>query len=510
MYYLAQHDDGFIQTLLNLEFGSAEPQPGLHYFDAPPLLDKTDYHEKCLNGKHLVLNPHTGAWCFLSAEEYRVLQAINNITCPSLREHFPHIELKTLEEFIFYLYIRNIITVNRQTFITESLFDRGPLKKLGALFIVEPTKRCNLLCGYCFAECNSENQPVMSKKSALRIIELILATDFSNITIEFSGGEALLEFDFIQYFIKELNIRLASSDKKVSLAMQTNATLLDEQKLDFLMENGISFGFSLDGDEQDNNLTRKYPNGKGIYNDVIKAIQLTQSKGRSIGIISVLSQKNSHNHLQNLRSYKELGALSIKLNPIIPNGRAEENWDELAISDSEILALQQQYMEYLIEEDEPVKEDNIALMLKNLSTCMRNYRCMLSCCGAGENMFTFTPNGDIYPCARYQDNAGYRLGHIDDADMQLQNIYKDNALIMALRSRKAADIEKCQKCVYRRFCEGDCSLATYEAYAGWHHPHPRCEYYRGMYDMLFTFLSKHEELPQKLDAKLVVFNRNFI
>ena len=509
MYYISQKHDVFTSSLFAIEFGSAEPEPALCYFEPLALLNHADYHEKCYNGKHLVLNAHIGTWCFLTAKEYEILQKIDNITCRSLAERFPHIALKTMEKFLFHLYIRNVITINRHTFISKSLFEDSPLKKLGALFIVEPTKRCNLLCSYCFAGCNSEKQPVMSHKSAHRVIELILATDFDNVTIEFSGGEALLEFGFIQFFVKELNKQLASSGKTVNLTMQTNATLLDEQKLNFLLENDISFGFSLDGDEKEHNVTRKYPQGQGTYDDVAKAIRLTRSKGRSIGILSVLTQINSQNHLHNLRSYQKLGACSVKLNPIFPNGRAEENWQKLAISDSEILALQQQYLDYLVEETGPLPEDNLLQMINNLSTCMRHYRCMLSCCGAGENMFTFAPNGDIYPCARYQEEK-YRLGHIDDSDLKLQNLYKANALISDMSSRKVADIEKCRICTYRRFCEGDCSLATYEAYGGWHYPHPRCDYYHGTYEQLFSYLSRHEELPHKLDANLMIFNNSFI
>lgn len=510
MYYFSQTDDVFIQTLLAAELGSAEPEPGLHYFGDFPLLNRADCYEKCFNGKHLVLNTNTGTWCFLSAGEYKILQMIDNITFQLLQERFPANDIKTLEEFIFYLYIRNIITINGQSFIDERLFDDGPLKRLGALFIVEPTKRCNLHCSYCFAGCDSEKQAVMSEKSAHRIIELILATDFDSLTIEFSGGEVLLEFDFIQYFVKELKKKFASPGKRVYLTMQTNATLLDEQKLDFLMENNISFGISLDGNQEDNDATRKYPNGIGSFNDIAKAVQLAGRRGLALGIISVLTNKNSQNYIKNLKFYKEIGINSVKLNPIFPNGRAEENWDELAISDSEILAVQQQYLDYLIEETDPVKEGNILFMFESLSTCIRKYRCMLPCCGAGENMFIFAPDGTIFPCARDQNKNKYCIGHIDDPNIQLQNLYKDNAQIMSLRSRKVANIEKCQKCVYRRFCEGDCSLLTYEAFGDWLQPHPRCDYYQGMYGLIFSYLSKYEELPQKLDSKFMIFNRSFI
>lgn len=511
MYYFSQKNDNFVQALLVAEFGSAEPEPGLHYFGACPILNRTNYYEKCFNDKYLVLNPNTGTWCFLSAKEHEILQMIDNITFQSLQKRFTVNEIKPLEEFIFYLYIRNIITINGQSFIEECLFDDGPMKRLGALFIVEPTKRCNLHCSYCFVGCDNKKQVRMSKKSAHRIIELILATDFDSLTIEFSGGEALLGFDFIQYFVKELKKKLfVSTGKRVHLTMQTNATLLDEQKLEFFMENDISFSVSLDGAPEDNDATRKYSNGKGSYNDIEKAVQLIRCRGLSPGVISVLTNKNSQNYIKNLKFFKKIGINGIKLNPIFSNGRAEENWVELAISDKEILAVQQQYLDYLIEEADPIKEDNIRYMFENLSTCMRSYRCMLSCCGAGENMFIFAPDGNIFPCAREQNKMEYCLGHINDPNIQLQTLYKDNAQILALRSRKVVKIEKCQRCVYRRFCEGDCSLLTYETFGDYFQPHPRCEYYQGMYDLIFAYLSKYEELPQKLSNNFRIFNRPFL
>ena len=506
MYYITQTNDEFIQYLMSWEFGSVDPNPDMHYFGDAPLLSSTGYYKKCYGDKCFILNAEVGTWCFLSPEEYRILKAVDNIHYQSLKNQFPEINSEDLEELIFHLYIRNIIKINHECFMSETLFQDGPIKKLSPLFIVEPTKRCNLSCTYCFAECTDKNQPVMTEASANRIIELIFETDFEELTIEFSGGEALLEFEFIKYFVKELNKKRLSSTKKIQLAMQTNATLLNEEKLNFLLENNIYFGFSLDGNEKNNNATRKYPNGKGTYKDILKSIRLVQSKGRDVGVISVLTNKNCSEYIENLKSYEKAGIFGIKVNPIYSGGRAEDNWSELSVSDSKILKSQAQYLDYIEKEEQPVREENLSQMVKNISTCIRDYRCMLSCCGAGESNFTFAPDGNIYPCARYQNDKKYIIGNINDKSVRLQEMYKNNNLILAMRSRKIENIEKCRECVYKRFCEGDCSLATHEAFGKWNIPHPRCDYYKGIYDMLFEHISRHEDFPQKLSYTTSIVN----
>ena len=483
MYYITKDDDEFIRSLKLWEFESADPKPDIHYFGDSPLLSAKGYYEKRNGDKYFVLNVNVGTWCFLSPEEYRILKAIDNTHYQELKSQFPDIKNKDLEELIFHLYVRNIIEINHEYFISETLFLDGPVKTIGPLFIIEPTKRCNLSCKYCFADCTGEQQPSMTKETANRIIELIFETDFDSPTIEFSGGETLLEFDFIKYFVEELNKRCISSTKKIQLTLQTNATLMDEEKLDFLLENNIHFGFSLDGNEKNNDATRQYPNGKGTYRDIVKAIRLVQSKGRHVGVISVLTNKNSADYIENMKTYKELGMYAVKVNPIYNGGRADENWSDLDISDSQILEAQALYLDYFEDEEQPIIEENLSYMVNNISTCVRSYRCMVSGCGAGENYFTITSDGNIYPCARYQGDEKYIIGNINDKDIRLQELYKKSDLILSMRSRKTEKIEKCKACIYKRFCEGDCSLTAYETFGNWNSPHPRCDYYKGIYDI---------------------------
>ena len=506
MYYITKIGDEFIRSLKIWEFKSADPKPDMHYFGDSPLLSAGGYYEKRHGDKHFVLNVNVGTWCFLSPEEYQILKAADNIHYSELQNRFPEIKNEDLEELIFHLYVRNIIAIDNDYFIGETLFSDGPVRTIGPLFIIEPTKRCNLSCKYCFADCTGEKQPSMTKNDANRIIELIFDTDFDYLTIEFTGGETLLEFDFIKYFVKELNKKRRSSSKHIELALQTNATLMDEEKLNYLLENNIQFGFSLDGNEKNNDATRQYSNGKGTYRDIVKAIRLVQSKNQSVGIISVLTNKNSTEYIENMKAYKELGINGVKVNPIYSGGRAEDNWSDLEISDRQILETQTRYLDYFEKEEQPVIEENISYMVSNISTCVRNYRCVISGCGAGENNFTFAPDGNIYPCARYQDDEKYIIGNINDKDIRLQELYKKSDLILAMRSRKTEKIEKCKACIYKRFCEGDCSLSAYEAHENWNSPHPRCDYYKGMYDMLFEHISRNENLPQKMNPMLSIVN----
>ena len=46
MHYILKNDNGFTKALLALELGTADPEPGLHYFGTMPVLSKMDYYEK--------------------------------------------------------------------------------------------------------------------------------------------------------------------------------------------------------------------------------------------------------------------------------------------------------------------------------------------------------------------------------------------------------------------------------------------------------------------------------
>lgn len=96
------------------------------------------------------------------------------------------------------------------------------------------TNQCNMDCTYCY-ECNK-----MVRSTSYDVLDGIVnfivekqrSCSDKTVSIVTHGGEPLIEFDKIQYFIKRLNEKV----KNVQYIITTNATLLTDLMIDFLSQ----------------------------------------------------------------------------------------------------------------------------------------------------------------------------------------------------------------------------------------------------------------------------------
>ena len=149
---------------------------------------------------------------------------------------------------------------------------------------LQVTQNCNFRCKYCIysedtnKKQRSHSQESMSWDTAKEAVDFLLmhSIDSKDINIGFYGGEPLLAFDLIKDVVAYAE--KVFKGKKLTYNMTSNATLLDEEKIDFLIEHDISLMISLDGPKKINDLNRVYPDGSGTYDTIMKKIQLIYSK----------------------------------------------------------------------------------------------------------------------------------------------------------------------------------------------------------------------------------------
>lgn len=111
---------------------------------------------------------------------------------------------------------------------------------------LQVTQGCNFRCKYCIysEETNqkqrSHSQESMSLETAKEAIDFLLehSIDSKNINISFYGGEPLLAFDLIKDIVDYVEDLFKG--KKISYNITSNGTLLDEEKIQFLIEHDFS------------------------------------------------------------------------------------------------------------------------------------------------------------------------------------------------------------------------------------------------------------------------------
>lgn len=148
--------------------------------------------------------------------------------------------------------------------------------------ILQVTQGCNLRCAYCaysgHYEHREHTQKRMNWKMAKDAIDFLLnhSSSSDDLILGFYGGEPLLEFDLIKkciyYILQE------AEGKKVSFSLTTNATLLTDEIIETFEKYSVDLMISLDGPQEIHDRNRKYANGKGSFETVIKNVRYIKDK----------------------------------------------------------------------------------------------------------------------------------------------------------------------------------------------------------------------------------------
>jgi uncharacterized protein len=166
-------------------------------------------------------------------------------------------------------------------------------------FILKMHQRCNLACGYCYvyelADQSWRHRPRRMSEALVsvvagRIADHARAHDLDSVRIIFHGGEPLLSgpAPLVEALRK---IRAAVPARtRVDSWVQTNGTMLDAKTLDALAELDIRVGVSLDGDAATHDAERRYPSGRGSFDDVARGLELLRQRPATFsGLLCVVN-----------------------------------------------------------------------------------------------------------------------------------------------------------------------------------------------------------------------------
>lgn len=195
-------------------------------------------------------------------------------------ERFPNTELKQLYDNGYLATESNIKKFQHVYTNYLPYFMQRKINKI----TLQVTQKCNFRCKYCIysedtnKKQRSHSQESMSLETAKKAIDFLLyhSIDSNDINIGFYGGEPLLAFDLIKNVVAYAET--VFKGKNVSYNITTNGTLLDEEKINFLIEHEFNLMISLDGPKEINDLNRIYPDGSGTYDSIMQKIHLIQEK----------------------------------------------------------------------------------------------------------------------------------------------------------------------------------------------------------------------------------------
>lgn len=368
------------------------------------------------------------------------------------------------------------------------------------LFIFVMTNSCNLNCVYCQAQSEtSTKKGLMTKEIAKRGVDIALQSPTSSITIEFQGGEPLLNFETIKYIIEycdSINV-----DKIISYNLVSNLSLLTDEIADYLAAHKVQVSVSLDGPSSVHNKNRPFRIGGGSYDAAVHGIEMLRSRKINLGAIQTTTNHSLSYAKDIIDTYVQLGFNSIFIRPLTQLGYANEHWNEIGYTADEFLSFYKESLDYIIN----LNQDGILfseghaniLLTKILQGYSSNYMELRSPCGATVGQIAIYYDGNIYTCdegrmvAEMGDSA-FKLGDVFSCDY---NDLIDSGVCKTVCAASCLEaIPGCCDCVYQPYC-GVCPVINYavdnDLYA--RGSNNRCKVYSGILDYLFTIINEQPE-----------------
>ncbi len=374
------------------------------------------FNFKMIRGKYLVSNM-MGCWDVLDRKEFQELNSLRVLEGGAL---FDRLQQKGI--IVDGDNLGKVIADYRK--LNTNLFhDTG-------LHIAVLTKGCNLRCKYCHAEggASSEN---MSLETAAKVLQYIFDVKNPNVTLEFQGGEALMNWPVLQYLAASAR-KFNTTGKNLSLALVTNMLLLDDEKMKFLADHDVSVCTSVDGPADIHDKNRINVSGQGSHAKLMEKIdRFAQKFGRKAMMIPTITKHSLAHPERIIDEYVRLGQTDISLRPVSKIGYACDCWDEVGYTAQEFNDFYDRAMAHIIQLNQKGTKigERVAkvILTKVLHKADPQFVNIMNPTGAGRAVLAYAPDGGCFPSdeARMLDEDIFCLGNINNEDYT-NMLNKDN------------------------------------------------------------------------------------
>ncbi|MBW2991650.1 His-Xaa-Ser system radical SAM maturase HxsB [Candidatus Woesearchaeota archaeon] len=406
------------------------------------------YRHKRIKDKHLLTTDH-GGWVALDDCEFKKI----------LRYDLDDELFRLLEEKGI------ILTTNNINRITKNYIERYSFLFSGAsLHIIVPTLRCNQKCVYCHSAAKniSDKEYDMDEETAKKTLEFIFQSPSKDITIEFQGGEPLLNFDIFRYIVTEAKKMNKRFKKDILFSLVTNLTCLKKEYWDFIKKENIEVCTSLDGPKKVHDANRIYENDMPTYEDVIDKIsKIERDTNLSVPALSVTTRQSLPFWKDIVDEYVRIGNKSIQIKYIDKLGFAEEKWKYLDYPIADFIKFWRNTVNYIIELNKKgikIKPRYLTTILKKiLSTRDPCFLDLRSPCGLITGQIVYKYDGEIYCCDEGRGDKLFIIGNVK-SDSYIEVISSKKS--MGLIDLSLNDSLLCDACAYKPYC-GLCPVICY-------------------------------------------------
>lgn len=226
------------------------------------------------------------------------------------------------------------------------------------LHMIVTTLRCNHKCKYCHAAVApmTATDMDMSIETAQKVVDTIFYTSSPWLTIEFQWGESLVNWEVVQFIVEYSIFKSQVLSKAISFALVSNLSLMDEEKLSWLLDRGVSICTSLDGDKLTHNSQRVWKEGDSYDKTTYWIGRINEEMRKrgawekyTIGTLSTWTKTSIRNYKKIIDAYVALGLDTIWFRWLNPYGFAAIEIEEMSFTKEEFLDFYRAWMDYILE-----------------------------------------------------------------------------------------------------------------------------------------------------------------
>ncbi|RLD17062.1 MAG: hypothetical protein DRI36_04765 [Caldiserica bacterium] len=301
------------------------------------------------------------------------------------------------------------------------------------------TGKCNLSCKHCYASIYRNRNEL-----SLKDIEKV-ANNLKNIRVKrvgLTGGEPTLRKDIT----KICDILFKNN---IIPDIQTNLINLNEELIDYVKEKNIHLYTSIESTKKE---IQDRIRGEGIWKRIIENHEKIAKIGISFSPVVVITSLNENELLELVKLAYNIGARKISFLPLIPQGKAKENWNELKPSTKSL----RMFLEKVNTLADDIKF-NVHLFCMPFAEYFRysEYISVSPC--YDEDVIDISPEGDIIFCDVLDEKIS---SLIEDKPEDALKKLRESDTVRISEERKEK-VKECKNCKVIDFCKAGCPARAY-------------------------------------------------
>lgn len=308
------------------------------------------------------------------------------------------------------------------------------------------TSSCNLRCKHCLAFDRQPEHGDLSLAEIKRIVKEI--ADLKIFGLAVFGGEPFARPDI-------LDILSEISRYPISMSINTNGTLIDENMAKQLAPYRAGYTVSLDGSSP---AVVESIRGGGVFDRTVAAIELLKGLNKPVLISTTVMAFNYRDIPAIARLGKRLGVNGVRFNHLFYINNAECFIDRLAISADQALEVLAMVEELKAEYGDFISGSflQVAQYIKDIKDgkkpeCSEPSALIeVKPCGAARTKCAIKPDGDVTPCELLWNTPAGSI-----REQSLGDIWLHSDVMKAFRDSfhlSRDDIGDCMDCEYRFIC----------------------------------------------------------